>query len=210
MIYVLASGITPLENLTVDVHLRPLVQRVRDWASAIDLDSAGGLALAATYLMQPTTALYARMVAERPQSVRPRDVLLIEPTLPLGRIVEALGISGPSAMFGSWPVAGWHALGWALSQFKLAQAPQMLVGVEDIVLNHITWLLLGREAGHSNNHGIEYWQWLPAKPGAEGDCNLADFIGFVEGLQAPATYQAYLPEATLSISCAPGKRTCST
>lgn len=125
-----------------------------------------GIALAGTPLMAPYLQAYVAKVAADPATVRPRDSVRIEPSLPTARMASALGLTGPGATFGGWPHGGWQALAWAVANVELGRTDQMLVGAWADRPSRIVWVLLG-EVGPGSAARIADLRW--AAPGGAAE-----------------------------------------
>jgi hypothetical protein len=152
-----------MNDLAGEQATKPLAADARAMAAAWQIPASAGLALAGAPLMGACLTDYVRRVNESPASLRPRDSLSIEPSLPTGRLVQALGIEGPCTTFGSWPGGGWHALGWALAQLETRRTDRFLVGAWERDPSRIVWLYLG--TGVAGLALLTDWRWLSGGTG---------------------------------------------
>lgn len=133
--------------------------RMAESARSLAPRTTAGIALAGTPIMAPYLQAYAQKVAADPTTVRPRDSVRIEPSLPTARMARALGLTGPGATFGGWPHGGWQALAWAAANIELGRTDQMLVGAWADQPSRIVWVLLG-EAGPASVTRIADLRWV--------------------------------------------------
>jgi hypothetical protein len=152
------------------------ITRLEESARTMPLRATAGIALAATPLMAAEMQTYVAKVQANPATVRPRDSLRIEPSLPTAKLARALGLSGPSATFGGWPHGGWHALAWATANLALGRTDQMLIGAWADQPDRLVWVLLG-EHRRESLAGIRDLQWAVPEWAAERFMDLADLAG---------------------------------
>ncbi|MDF2629257.1 MAG: hypothetical protein K0R39_3088 [Symbiobacteriaceae bacterium] len=197
MVAVLARQIVLLDDVTGEPAIRLLAAEARAMAVAWQIPVSSGFACAATPLMAPYLTEYAAKVTGAPASLRPRDSLSIESSLPTGRLVQALGTEGPCTTFGGWPGGGWHALGWAVAQLESGRAERFVVGAWEANPSRMVWLYLGAE--ETGQGLITGWRWLPGKAdlGAPG---LSAVAAALEG-DGPVSLEAGGVHLTVSPTC---------
>lgn len=172
---ILAHTTVPLDGCTGEPAIKLLAAEAQAMAAAWQIPPDAGLACAGAPLMCPYLTEYVAKVAEAPGSLRPRDSLNIEPSLPTGRLVQALGINGPCTTFGDWPGGGWQALGWALAQLETGRAERFVVGAWENGPPRIVWLYLG--VGVPGRARISSWSFA----GGDDVCSFDTLVAALEG-----------------------------
>lgn len=179
MVALLAYTTVLLGESTGEPAIKLLAAAARTMAAEWQIPASAGFACAATPLMGPCLSEYAAKVVNAPGSLRPRDSLSMEPSLPTGRLVQALGIEGPCITFGDWPGGGWHALGWAAAQLASGLAERFVVGAWEADPARMVWLYLGaREEGLATIAG---YRWLPGESCATDGPGLSALVAALDG-----------------------------
>lgn len=159
MVALLAHTTVPLGECTGEPAIKLLAAVALTMAGEWQIPASAGFACAGAPLMGPYLSEYVAKVSRSPGALRPRDSLSIEPSLPTGRLVQALGTEGPCTTFGGWPGGGWHALGWAVAQLESGRAERFVVGAWEGSPARMVWLYLG--TGDEGLGTITGWRWLP-------------------------------------------------